>query len=246
MSTPTTEPGRARAATAVVSGEEIGAIETIRRGVRHSPELAHGIRGTLLLAVLSTAGQVVVPVAVQQTLDRGINAPGGTDVRFTVVMALLAAVAVIATGVASYLMTYRLFRAAETGLSSLRVKAFRHVHDLPLGTQDTERRGSLVSRVTSDIDQVSQFIVFGGVLLVVSVGQVLVATVVMAISKTSAPASANPTIASTWAAIDSRACLVKPSGSAAARWCCWSATGWTPASPPCWPSTWPAPRRRSR
>ncbi|WZH53959.1 MAG: ABC transporter ATP-binding protein [Nocardioides alkalitolerans] len=181
MSTPTTEPGRARAATAVVSGDEIGAIETIRRGVRHSPELAHGIRGTLLLAVLSTAGQVVVPVAVQQTLDRGINAPGGTDVRFTVVMALLAAVAVIATGVASYLMTYRLFRAAETGLSSLRVKAFRHVHDLPLGTQDTERRGSLVSRVTSDIDQVSQFIVFGGVLLVVSVGQVLVATVVMAI-----------------------------------------------------------------
>lgn len=187
MSTTTPGPasnpgtGRARAATAVVSGEEIGAIETIRRGVRHSPELAHGIRVTLLLAALSTAGQVVVPVAVQQTLDRGINAPGGTDVRFTVVMALLATVAVVATGVASYLMTYRLFRAAETGLSSLRVKAFRHVHDLPLGTQDTERRGSLVSRVTSDIDQVSQFIVFGGVLLVVSVGQVVVATVVMAV-----------------------------------------------------------------
>ncbi|GAB3080219.1 ABC transporter ATP-binding protein [Nocardioides zeae] len=181
MSTTTPDPGRARAATAVVSGEEIGAIETIRRGVRHSPELAHGIRVTLLLAALSTAGQVVVPVAVQQTLDRGINAPGGTDVRFTVVMALLATLAVLVTGLASYLMTYRLFRAAETGLSSLRVKAFRHVHDLPLGTQDTERRGSLVSRVTSDIDQVSQFIVFGGVLLVVSVGQVLVATVVMAI-----------------------------------------------------------------
>ncbi|MDQ1104410.1 ABC transporter ATP-binding protein [Nocardioides zeae] len=180
-SAPTPGSARARAATAVVSGEEIGAIATIRRGVRHSPELAHGIRVTLLLAVLATAGQVVVPVAVQQTLDRGINAPGGTDVRFTVVMALLATVAVVATGVASYLMTYRLFRAAETGLSSLRVKAFRHVHDLPLGTQDTERRGSLVSRVTSDIDQVSQFIVFGGVLLVVSVGQVVVATIVMAV-----------------------------------------------------------------
>ncbi|MDR6175899.1 ATP-binding cassette subfamily B protein [Nocardioides zeae] len=180
-SAPTPGSARARAATAVVSGDEIGAIATIRRGVRHSPELAHGIRVTLLLAVLATAGQVVVPVAVQQTLDRGINAPGGTDVRFTVVMALLATVAVVATGVASYLMTYRLFRAAETGLSSLRVKAFRHVHDLPLGTQDTERRGSLVSRVTSDIDQVSQFIVFGGVLLVVSVGQVVVATIVMAV-----------------------------------------------------------------
>ncbi|MDT9594531.1 ABC transporter ATP-binding protein [Nocardioides zeae] len=165
----------------VASGEEIGAMATIRRGVRHSPELADGIVGTLLLAVVATGGQVVIPIAVQQTLDRGVNAPGGTDVGFTALVAALAALAVLVTGVASYFMTKRLFVAAETGLASLRVKAFRHVHDLPLGTQDSERRGALVSRVTSDIDQVSQFIVFGGVLFVVSVGQVLVATVVMAV-----------------------------------------------------------------
>lgn len=164
----------------VASGDEIGAIETIRRGVRHSPELAHGFVATLLLALLATGGQVVVPIAVQQTLDRGIGAPGGPDVAFTTWMAVAAAAAVVVTGFASYLMTARLFVAAETGLATLRVKAFRHVHDLPLGTQDTERRGALVSRVTSDIDQVSQFVVFGGVLFVVSVGQVLVATVVMA------------------------------------------------------------------
>ena len=35
--------------------------------------------------------------------------------------------------------------------------------------------------VTSDVDQVSQFLVFGGLLFVVSVGQVLVATVVMVV-----------------------------------------------------------------
>ena len=31
-------------------------------------------------AVLSTVGRIVVPVAVQQTLDKGVNAPGGPDV----------------------------------------------------------------------------------------------------------------------------------------------------------------------
>ena len=73
-------------------------------------------------------------------------------------------------------MTSRLFRTSERGLATLRIKAFRHVHDLPLLTQNTERRGALVSRVTTDVDQVSQFLVFGGLIFVVSIGQMLVAT----------------------------------------------------------------------
>ena len=78
-------------------------------------------------------------------------------------------------------MTKRLFTTAERGLATLRIKAFRHVHDLPLLTQNTERRGVLVSRVTSDVDQVSQFLVFGGLFLIISAGQVLIATVVMVV-----------------------------------------------------------------
>ncbi|WP_214059520.1 ABC transporter ATP-binding protein [Nocardioides aquaticus] len=164
----------------MVSGEEMRPMETIRRGLHHSPELKVGLRGTFALAVLASAGQVVVPIAVQQTLDRGLGAPGGVDVAYTTLMAVLAGLAVVLTGWASYAMTRRLFTTSERGLTTLRVKAFRHVHDLPLLTQDTERRGALVSRVTSDVDQVSQFLVFGGLLFVVSVGQVLLATVVMA------------------------------------------------------------------
>jgi putative ABC transport system ATP-binding protein len=76
-------------------------------------------------------------------------------------------------------MTARLFTTAERGLSTLRIKAFRHVHDLPLLTQNTERRGALVSRVTSDVDQVSQFLVFGGIIGIISVGQIVVATAIM-------------------------------------------------------------------
>ncbi|MGA8257667.1 MAG: ABC transporter ATP-binding protein [Nocardioides sp.] len=167
--------------TVLDTGEGIGAMHTIRRGVHYSPELTEGIGGTLVLAVVASVGQVVVPVAVQQTIDRGLNAPGGPDVSFTVLTAVLAGLAIVLTSVASFAMTRRLFRTAESGLATLRIKAFRHVHDLPLLTQNTERRGALVSRVTSDVDQVSQFLVFGGLLFVVSVGQVLIATVVMVI-----------------------------------------------------------------
>jgi ATP-binding cassette, subfamily B, bacterial len=161
------------------SGEEIGAVDTVRRGVRVSPELKDGLGRTVTLAFVAAIGQVVVPVAVQQTLDRGLNGPGGPDASFTVLMAVAAAAAIVLTSWASYLMTARLFTVSERGLATLRIKAFRHVHDLPLLTQNTERRGALVSRVTSDVDQVSQFLVFGGLLLVVSCCQVIVATVVM-------------------------------------------------------------------
>lgn len=167
--------------TGMDTGDALPAMQTIRRGIELSPELTDGLRGTLGFAVLSTLGRIVVPVAVQQTLDKGVNAPGGPDLRFVGVVAAIAAVAVLVTSLASYKMTYRLFTSAERGLATLRTKAFRHVHDLPLLTQNTERRGALVSRVTSDVDQVSQFLVFGGIISIVSVGQVIVATIVMAI-----------------------------------------------------------------
>ncbi|MFT3872119.1 MAG: ABC transporter ATP-binding protein [Nocardioides sp.] len=167
--------------TRMDSGEDIRALDTIRRGVALSPELKEGFAGTLALAVLASVGQVVVPVAVQQTLDRGLRSSGGPDVGFTVWMGALAAAAIALTSLASYFMTKRLFTCSERGLATLRIKAFRHVHDLPLLTQNTERRGALVSRVTSDVDQVSQFLVFGGLLMIVSIGQVIIATIVMAI-----------------------------------------------------------------
>ena len=169
----------APAGTRMDTGEDIGALATIRLGMRYSPELRDGLGRTLLLAILASCGQIVVPIAVQQTLDKGLNAPGGPRLDYVAWMGLAAALAIAVTSVASYAMTSRLFTTSERGLATLRTKAFRHVHDLPLLTQNTERRGALVSRVTSDVDQVSQFLVFGGLIFVVSVGQMLIATVVM-------------------------------------------------------------------
>jgi ATP-binding cassette subfamily B protein len=164
---------------ALRSGDAASAWHVLRRGAQLSPELSQGLWVTLFFALVATLGRVVVPIAVQQIVDNGINAEGGPDPGFVGVAVTVTALALLVTGASSTIMTARLFRTAESGLATLRTQAFRHVHDLPVLTQNTERRGALVSRVTNDVDQVSQFLVFGGMIAVVSVGQVAVATVVM-------------------------------------------------------------------
>ncbi|HEX5493172.1 MAG TPA: ABC transporter ATP-binding protein, partial [Mycobacteriales bacterium] len=153
----------------------------LRRALRLVPEVRTGLTGTLLLALLATAGRIVVPLTVQQTLDRGLLAPGGPDLGVVGLMVSVAAAAIALTAGSAYLMNYRLFRSTETALAALRVRAFRHVHDLSALHQQAERRGSLVSRVTSDVDQLSRFMQWGGILMLVSVGQLLLATVLMAL-----------------------------------------------------------------
>jgi ABC-type multidrug transport system fused ATPase/permease subunit len=159
--------------------DSAGGLDTLKQGVRISPELARGWWITGLLALTMTAGRIVVPIAVQQTIDKGLSGPGGPDMSFVAWMCLACAGGVLLTGFASYLTTVRLATNSERGLATMRIKAFRHVHDLPVLTQSTERRGALVSRVTSDVDTVSQFLQFGGFIFLVSLGQMLLATVVM-------------------------------------------------------------------
>jgi len=171
-----------RGASAGEVGEAVGGPLTIvRKGLRLSPEFTGGIGVTMLLAFIATVGRIVIPVAVQQALDHGFDATDGVDVGEVRLMALLAGIAVLVTAVAAVAMNRRLYRSSEAGLASLRIKAFRHVHDLSVLHQQTEQRGSLVSRVTSDVDTITNFIQEGGLTLFVSIAQMFLATIVMAV-----------------------------------------------------------------
>lgn len=168
------------AATAEAAGRPPSARHVLRRAAALAPEFVQGLAGTLLLAVLATAGRVVVPVVVQQVLDRGLA--GGSPHPATVrALVGFGALAILTTIGANFAMNARLYRATEAGLATLRVRTFRHVHDLSMLHQQAERRGSLVSRVTSDVDTVSVFMQFGGVFLVTAAGQVLLASALMLI-----------------------------------------------------------------
>ncbi len=157
---------------------ERGALATLLHGLRLTPELRAGLGVTLALALLATAGRVVVPVAVQQTIDNGLSGPE-PDLPLVRLACTLALVAVAVTAYANYLTNVRLYRTAENGLAALRVRAFRRVHDLSVLHQAAERRGSLVSRVTSDVDTMSTFMQWGGLLILVSSAQLALATVLM-------------------------------------------------------------------
>ncbi|WP_204043095.1 ABC transporter ATP-binding protein [Acrocarpospora phusangensis] len=159
---------------------ERSAVETVRQGFRLSPEFRRGLAGTLVLAVLATIGKIIVPIAVQQVVDEGLTAavPDLPVIRNGL---LACAAAVVLTALCSYVMNVRLYRATESGLATLRGKGFRHVHDLSVLTQNTERRGALVSRVTGDVDQISTFMQWGGLMIIVAGLQLIVATVLMAV-----------------------------------------------------------------
>lgn len=164
----------------IASASTLGVFATLRKGVQMSPEIVQGIWVTLLLAVVAALGRIVVPIAVQQTVDTGIMAPGGPDTSRVTLLVGAAALVLVVAGLCSALVNVRLFRSTEAGLASLRVRAFRHVHDLSVLTQSTERRGALVSRVTSDVDTISLFVQWGGIMLLVSVLQIGAATILMA------------------------------------------------------------------
>jgi ATP-binding cassette subfamily B protein len=163
------------------TGARASSWQTVRRGLSISPELRAGLGGTLVLSMIAMIGRVAIPIAIQQIVDRGLRSPDGPRVGFVVAVALATLVVLVITASCSYLMMRRLFTVSETALANVRTRTFRHIHDLSMLHQQSERRGALTSRVTSDIDQITQFLQWGGVVLFVSAGQLVVTTVVMAV-----------------------------------------------------------------
>ena len=153
-----------------------GAIDVLRRGARATPVLREGLGITIGLALLGALGRVVVPVLTQQVVDRALTGPT-VDTMLAVQLSLLAGVLIFATALIVRLTRVRLARASERGLYALRTQAFDHIHRLSLAHHTEERRGSLVSRVTSDVETLSQFFSWGGVAWLVN-GAVMVAVAI--------------------------------------------------------------------
>ena len=155
-----------------------GAWKTMKRGLGLSPELRKGLVATILIALVATAGRVVVPIVIQQIIDNGLE-QDGVDMGFVLEMSAYALVAVVVTASFTGWMHLRLAKVAETALSGLRIRAFRHIHDLSMLHQASEQRGVLVTRVTSDVDQISRFMQFAGLNLLVNSLQASLALIVM-------------------------------------------------------------------
>jgi ATP-binding cassette subfamily B protein len=147
---------------APISSELQGAWRVLLRGLRETPQLRSGALYTVGLALMRTIGSLLLPFLIQQILDRGIE---GTEVRLSFVYAAcaLTAVATAVVYVAGRAAFIRLVTASESALRSLRVRVFAHIHSLSISEQTAQKRGVFVSRVTADVETLSQFLEWAGV-----------------------------------------------------------------------------------
>lgn len=165
--------------TTIPSAHLSGAWSVLRRGLRETPELRSGLAFTLVLALAGAAGRLVVPVLMQQIIDRGIV--GGSGFRPAIVYPLCGAVAavIVLVYLAGRMSFIRLTRAAESALCGLRVRTFAHIHNLSIAEQSETRRGTFVARVTADVDTLSQFLDWGGIHWVTSLTLMLGCVIAM-------------------------------------------------------------------
>jgi ATP-binding cassette subfamily B protein len=151
----------------------------IRRALTESPALRKGLRLTLVLAMVGQAVTVVSPIVLQMIIDDEILDPAGVEVVGVLQKAAVALAALIVGVIVGRISLLRLIRSSSEGLSDLRTTTFRHILRQSVLHVQEERRGNLVSRVTSDISTLQEFMEWGGVGLIVGLSQVVLAMVVM-------------------------------------------------------------------
>jgi putative ABC transport system ATP-binding protein len=162
--------------------DEIGptrALSVLRRGIARSPELRNGIKVSIGFAIVAAAGKLIIPILIQQILDRGILGPDGFRPTFVIgacAGAVVLTIVVLALSRTAYL---RLVRAAEETLRTLRVRAFEHIHRLSIADHTSTKKGVLVSRVTSDIETLARFAQWGAVAWIVNTTLIVGVVIVM-------------------------------------------------------------------
>jgi ABC-type multidrug transport system fused ATPase/permease subunit len=154
-------------------------LRVLGRALKEAPVLRRGLGLTVAMAAAGTAIQIIVPIAMQQIIDEELLTPEQIDLGRVGNKLLLAALGLVLGTVIGRAALLRLVRASSTGLSDLRQMTFAHLLKRSVLHVDAERRGSLVSRVTTDIATLQGFMDWGGVGLLTSGSQVVLALTAM-------------------------------------------------------------------
>lgn len=147
---------------------DVSTFQVLRRGLAISPELRAGIKFTIAMALLAALGRLIIPITIQQVLDRGVLGDDGYRPGFVWAVSIGAFAIVVGVIAASRVAYLRLVTTAEAVLLGLRTRAFDHIHRLALADHTESRRGVLVARVTSDVESLAQFTQWGAISWVVN------------------------------------------------------------------------------
>lgn len=156
--------------------------ETQRSLLRRGVLLGAGLRlpaiGALAAAVLATVARLLGPLAVRSGIDDGISAGDkGAITSAAIVFLGLLVIQYFAQRLAQFSIAW----LGERYLLLLRTTLFRHLVSLDMGFFSRSKAGVLVSRMTNDIESLTEFVEEGAVtfltslLTVVGVAAVMVA-----------------------------------------------------------------------
>ena len=121
-------------------------------------------------------GKISVPILVRFSIDRGIDQ--GDRLWLWVGLIVLAGIAV---GTFTALRRYYAFREARWTETRLRERLFNHIMSLHVGYHDRAQTGQLMSRSSSDLQQIQSFVVMIPITMS-NLGMILSATVILFIT----------------------------------------------------------------
>lgn len=133
----------------------------------------------LALIALSTAAGSIIPIMIQQGVDKGIAAESGQTILY---FASIAAMLVLIDWSANSVQQRVSARASESVQFGVRVRSFQHVLGMPLSYFERERGGQLLTRLTVDVDSLARFLqtgLAGGVVSLSSMAGFAIAMIVL-------------------------------------------------------------------
>src|SRR5438552_4159337 len=130
--------------------------------------------GLALMAVNRVAG-VVLPGASKFLIDDIILNHQG---QLLVPLVMIVLAATVVQGASSFALTQLLSKAAQRLIAELRQKVQAHIGRLPVAYYDSNKTGTLVSRIMSDVEGIRNLIGTG---LVEFVGGIITATIALVV-----------------------------------------------------------------
>lgn len=118
-------------------------------------QMRAGIIGIIALLLAGVGADLAFPSLVRYAVDQGV---GNGDQRALVIVAIGGGVLVVGAWLVGFLRTKLAAQVGERLLYALRVKTHKHVLNLDLAYFERTRTGSILTRMTTDIDTLSNFL----------------------------------------------------------------------------------------
>lgn len=146
----------------------------------HARDLFRAVRwliaGTVALLVVGVLADLAFPTLVRAAVDRGI---AGADQASLIRTGLIALAVVVIAWASSAAMTVLSSRSGERLLYGLRLRSYAHLQQLGLSFFESRLSGTIMTRMTTDIDTLSSFLQTGLAQAIVAVGSLAGVTVML-------------------------------------------------------------------